>query len=466
MPSILVKNAKFVITMDEKRRIIRDCAVAVRDGKIAAIGKNEKIEKEYSSADTVIDASKMMVCPGLINAHCHTTQQLAKGLADNVFLPTWIHDRLYPFEANQKPEEVYLSALACFVEAIKTGTTYLADPGGYHMERVVNAAEEIGIRAVLARSLVDIHASGRPIPESIREGADEALGAGEDFVKKYNGAANGRIHAWFSLRTERMVSNELCSSVKKLADKYHVGIESHVSSNLDSVNRHKEVFRGKTPIKRYAEAGVLGPNLLIVHANWLTDEEIELVKDFDVKVVHCPTAGAAGGYGTFKVGKFVEMMEKGITVSLGHDSAAESNFIDMIRVAQMVGAHRDVRLDATLFPPETLLEMLTINGSKALLSEAEVGSLQVGKKADFVLFDLERPEMIPLHNPVSNLIHSGSGEAANTVIIDGKVVMQNRKIETVNETEVLNKAQKAAEEIADRAGLNAYTMPAWKYYDS
>jgi 5-methylthioadenosine/S-adenosylhomocysteine deaminase len=463
---ILIKNAKFAITMDERRRILRDCAIAVNDGKIIAIGKDKKITKEYSSSDVVIDAGKTVVCPGLINAHCHTTQQLAKGLADNVFLPTWIHDRLYPFEANQKPEDVYFSSMLCFIEAIKTGTTYLADPGGYHMEQVVEAAKEIGIRAVLARSLVDIHASGRPIPESMREGADEAVKSGEDFVRKFDGAAKGRVHAWFSLRTERMVSNDLCSRVKKLADKYHVGIESHVSSNLDSVNRHKEVFEGNTPIRRYKEAGVLGPNLLIVHANWLTDEEIELVKKFDVKVVHCPTAGAAGGYGTFKVGKFVEMMEKGITVSLGHDSAAESNFMDMIRVAQMAGAHRDVRLDATLFPPETLLEMLTIHGSRALLSDAEVGSLQVGKKADLVLFDLERPDMVPLHNPVSNLIHAGSGESANTVIIDGKVVMQNRKIETVDESEILSRAQKAAEEVAERAGLTAFTKPKWKYCDS
>jgi len=466
MPDILIKNAKFVVTMDEKRRILRDCAIAMDDGKITAIGESKRVQKEHGSADVVIDAGKMLVCPGLINAHCHTTQQLAKGLADNVFWPTWIHDRLYPFEANQKPEDVYFSSMLCFVEAIKTGTTYLADPGGYHMERVVQAAEEIGIRAVLARSLVDIHASGRPIPESMREGAEEAAKSGEDFVRKYDGFAEGRVHAWFSLRTERMVSNDLCQKVKKLADKYRVGIESHVSSNLDSVNRHKEIFEGNTPVRRYKEAGVLGPNLLIVHANWLTDEEIELVKKFDVKVVHCPTAGAAGGYGTFKVGKFVEMMERGITVSLGHDSAAESNYMDMIRVAQMVAAHRDVRLDATLFPPEILLEMLTINGSRALLSESEVGSLQVGKKADLVLFDLERFDMVPLHNPISNLVHACSGECANTVIIDGKIVMEDRKVKTVDENEVLSKAQRAAEEVAERAGLTEFTKPKWKYYNS
>jgi len=463
LANLLIRKAKFVITMDENRRIIKDGAVFIGNDKIVAIGKNEALEKEYASADLVIDASNMIVSPGLINCHCHTTQQLARGLADNVFLPTWIHDRLYPFESNMKPEDAYISALACFVEAIKNGTTCIADPGGYHMEWVVKAAEKIGIRAVLARSLVDLSSRARPIPEAMKETTDEAIKSGEDFVKKYNGIANGRIRAWFSLRTERMVSNNLCSAVKKLADKYGVGIESHVSSNLDSVNRHKEVFMGKTPIKRYEQTGVLGPNLLIVHANWLTKEEIALVRKHDVKVCHCPTAGTAGGYGTFKVGKFVEMMEKGITVALGHDSAAESNFMDMLRVAQMATAHRDFRLDATLFPPETLLELLTINGAKALLSEEKVGALAVGKQADVVLFDIKRPEMVPLNNPVSNLVHSASGDCANTVIIDGRIIMQNRKLKTVNESEVLKKAQKTAEEIIERSGLKVYSTSTWQY---
>lgn len=450
--------------MDENRRIIRDGAIAIENDKITAVGKSEDVQKEIISVDYVIDANGMIASPGLINCHCHTTQHLARGVADNVFLPTWIHERLYPFEAVLEPKDAYVSALTCFIEAIKTGTTFVADPGGYHMEWVAKAVKDVGIRAVLARSLVDIHSEARPIPEAFRETTQEAVNAGEDFVKRYDGFAEGRIRAWFSLRTERMVSDELCIAVKALADKYGVGIESHVSSNLDSVNRHKEVFGGKTPIERYHEIGVLGSNLLIVHANWLSRSEIKLVKKYDVKVCHCPTAGAAGGYGTFKIGKFVEMMKKGITVALGHDSAAESNFADMLRVAYMVTAHRDFRLDATLFPPETLLEMLTLNGAKALLSEDKVGSLTVGKKADVVLFDIKNPEMVPLLNPVSNLINSACGHCVNTVIIDGKIVMQNREMKTIKEDYVLEEAQKTAESIIERARLKDYIRPVWKYY--
>lgn len=171
------------------------------------------------------------------------------------------------FEANLKPDEAYISAMLCFIEAIKSGTTFIADPGGYHMEQVVRAAEEIGIRAVLARSLIDIHSRARPIPESIREDTEKALKAGEEFVKNYDSTASGRIRAWFSLRTERMVSNDLCRAVKELADKYGVGIETHVAGTLDFVNRRKEIFGVRPQLKGYNEIGILGPNLLIIHAN-------------------------------------------------------------------------------------------------------------------------------------------------------------------------------------------------------
>ena len=456
--SVFIKKAKYVITMDSNRHLIKNGAIAIEDDKIVEVGKSEDLEKNFSSSDRVIDASKMIVTPGLINAHCHTTQQLARGLADNVFVSTWIHDRIYPYEASLKPEDVYISALAACLEAVKTGTTYIADPGGYHMDQVVKAVDEIGIRAVLARSVFDMNDR---IPQAIAESTEKAVKAGEEFVRQYNGAASGRVRAWFSLRTERMVSTKLLRAIKELAQKYGVGIESHVSGHVDTVNKHKEVFRGKLPVQRYFDAGVLGPNLLMAQINWLTDEEFDLIKKFNVKICHCPTTGAVCASGSFKAGKFVEMMEQGITVALGCDNAAASNFLDMIRVAHMVTVHRDIRLDPTLFTPETLMEMLTINGSKALLSEAEVGSLEVGKKADITLFDTERPEMVPLHNPVSNLMHATSGESANTVIVNGKIIMRDRKLETVDEGMILMKAQEAAEAVVERAGLTSYTLSRW-----
>ncbi len=459
--SILIQNARYLITMDSRRRIIRDGAVAIEGNRIEAVGKTGELKTQYSSAEHVLDAGNCVVTPGLVNCHLHTAQYLARGVADNVFLPTWIHERIYPYEASLTPEETRISALAALTEAVKTGTTFVADPGSHHMDAVAEAVEQIGVRAVLARSLVDIQSPGRPVPEAMRGSTQEAVKAGEEFVRRHNNAAGGRVKAWFSIRTERTTSNELAKAVKEKADKYGTGIESHVSNTQDSVNRHKEVFSGKTPLIRYHEAGILGPNLLIIHANWLTGDEVELVKKYDVKVVHCPSSAYMDGAGTLVGGSFEEMEEAGVTVALGCDTAPASNFLDMIRVGYAVVSHRDVMMDATLYPPEQILEMLTVKGARALLSEREVGSIEVGKKADIVVFDAKKPGWTPLLNPVSNLIHSACGDSTRDAIIDGRIVVKDGRLQTLDEEELRSKAEKAAEDVTGRAGVRIHARPTW-----
>ena len=458
--SILVKNARYIVTMDPERRIIANASVAVDGNSIVSVGNTEEVLKNYPSLDQVINAENCVVTPGLIDCHLHTAQFLGRGIADNVSLPTWIHDRVYPYEAELRPEECKIAATACLIEAVKTGTTFIADPGSYHMNEIVQAVETVGVRAVLARSLVDINSPGRPIPKAMGESTEKAVREGEEFVRRYNKTQDGRINAWFCIRTERTTSNELAISVKEKADKYGTGIESHVANAIDSVNRHKEIFR-KTPLQRYNDIGILGPNLLIIHANWLTDQEVDLLKRYDVKVAHCPTSNLTTGSGTLVAGKFERMEEIGITVALGSDSAAASNFLDMIRVGYATIAHRDVRTDPTLYPPEHILEMLTLNGARALLSENVTGSFEIRKKADIVIFDTRKPGWIPLLNPVSNLIQSASGESTRDVIIDGRIVVRDGKVQNVDEEEVRIKANKFAEEVTERAGVRGHGRSTW-----
>lgn len=447
-----------MVTLDSRRRILKDGAIAVSGDTIVAVGKSKDLEAEYRDYES-LDAQGAVAMPGFINGHFHSNQQLSRGLADNVFLPTFIHERIYPFESQMTEEDIYLSALCACIEAIKSGTTCFADPGGYHMERVVKAVTESGIRAVLSRSMIDIHTSGRPIPGRLRESTDKAIESGEGFVKTYHGAAEGRVRAWFSLRTERMVSNDLVSITNKKAEEYGVGVQTHVSGNPDSLNRHKEIFQ-TTPLLRYHKAGLLGPNLLIVHANHLTDEELKLVEEYDVKIVYCPTAAFMGGYGGL-LSKHVESLRKGVCVCLGSDAACESNFNDMFRVMYSLTAHRDYRLDATLFPPEELLEIVIKNGAKALLWGDEIGSLEKGYKADLILLDSDRPEWLPAFNPVSGIVHSATGDSVKTVVINGKIVMKDRKLTLLPEEEILRKGRKAAREILARAGLESFALPRW-----
>lgn len=446
--------------MDPARRILRDASIAIEGNSIVSVGKTETVLKQYPSADQVIDASNCVVTPGLVDCHLHTAQYLGRGIADNVSLPTWIHDRVYPYEAELRPEECGIAATACLIEAVKTGTTFIADPGSYHMNEIVEAVGRVGVRAVLARSLVDINTPGRPIPQSMGESTEKAVKEGEEFVRRYNKSNDGRIKAWFCIRTERTTSNDLACAIKEKADKYETGIESHVANAQDSVNRHKELFR-KTPIQRYHDLGILGPNVLIIHANWLTDVELDLLKKYDVKVAHCPTSNLTTGSGTLVAGKFEKMEAMGITVALGADSAAASNFLDMVRVGYATIAHRDVNTDPTLYPPEHVLEMLTLNGARALLSEKETGSIEVGKKADIVLFDTKKPGWTPLLNPVSNLIHSASGESARDVIIDGSIIVREGKVQGIDEEDVIKRAEKAAEDVTTRAGVRESGRSVW-----
>ncbi|MBI2873672.1 MAG: amidohydrolase [Firmicutes bacterium] len=457
---ILIKDVDYVVTMDGTRRIIKDGAVAITGDRITEVGKSAALALKYADAKKVIDGRGRLVMPGLVNGHFHSTQQLARGLADNVFLPTWIHDRLYPYEAACTPEDVYLASTCACIEAIRTGTTCFIDPGGYHMEQAVKAVTETGIRAVLSRSMVDIHAAGRPIPGKMREDTQAALDAGEEFVVKFNGVADDRIHAWFSLRTERMVSDQLCIRTKELADKYQTGVESHNSSVNDSVNRHKEIHNGLRPVTRYYKIGVLGPNMLLYHMNWLTDEEVQMIKETDTKVSHCPTAGFMGGYGTLQ-GKHPEMHKMGISVAVASDNAPESNFNDMFRVMYCLAAHNDYHQDATLLTPETMLDMVIKNGARSALWDHEISSLEPGKKADMIVVEMAGPEWIPIHNPISNLVHSADGHSVETSIINGQIVMENRKILTVDVDEFLRRGQEAAIKIAERAGLTGYGFPRW-----
>jgi len=459
--SIFIRNASYIVTMDPRRQIISDGAIAAQGNQIIAVGKSDELAPKFSSSsEHVVDARGCVVTPGLINCHLHTAQYLARGVADNVSLPTWIHDRIYPYEASLTPSETRAASTACLVEAIKTGTTFIADPGSYHMDEVVESTQKVGARAVLARSLIDIHTPGRPIPDDMRESTDSAVSAGEDFVRRYNNHAEGRIKAWFSIRTERTTSNELARRIKEKADEYGTGIESHVANSQDSVTRHKEMFR-ETPLVRYHKAGLLSPNLLIIHANWLTDEEIDLVIKYNVKVVRCPTSAYVTASGTLRGGKFARLEKAGVAVALGADATPASNFLDMIRVGYSLMSYRDSNLDATLYPPEQVLETLTLNGARALLSESETGSIEIGKKADLVVFDARKPGWVPLLNPVSNLIHSASGESTRDVIIDGRIVLRDGRCLTVDEDKVREEAQKAAEDVTSRSGVRGYARSTW-----
>ena len=449
---ILVSNARFILTLDTQRRVLRDSSIYIQDGKIVKVGKHEEVKRDYPNADTIIDASDSVVTPGLINCHGHSNSRLGRGLGDNMFLTNWANKRILPFSAQVGPEEAYLSTFTYALDCLKTGTTCMAEYGGGHMDQVLNAFEEIGIRAVVATPTVGYWAKGGTA-------SPEYLDMLRKFVNEVKGRSSGRIYPSVSLPMS--VGAAGWRMTKEFADENNMLIQTHISGSQDIINNFKEAHGKTHELEFLEECNAIGPNLVGVHANWVSDVEIDLIIKHNVKIVHCPTASATTALGQLHTGSLLKMLNKGIPVALASDGAANSNFLDMIRVAYMLIAHRDKNIDATLFPPEELLEMITRNGARALLLDDVIGSIEEGKAADLTLFDTKRHEWMPMHNPVSNLMMSASGATAKTVLVDGKVVVENGTLKTADEAEILVRAEKAAFDMAERAGLKKSIRSKW-----
>jgi len=454
MAELLIKGG-IVITADKDRRIIKNGSVVIDDDKIVSVGKTEEISKKFTSVGEVIDASGKIIMPGLIDTHIHHTQMLARGIADDVDLVTWIHDRILPYEAALDNDSTYLSAMLACLEMIKTGTTTAIDPGGYRMENVAKALSDSGMRGLISWASMDAFTERRTIPKEIYTTTDEAIKANEKLIQEFHRSLNDRIRVRAGIRIETNASDRLVKEINELAKKYNTGVEMHAAVAREQV----EFVREKTglPVVKWLNSlNVLGPHWLLIHMGWIDDEEVEIIKNKDVRIAHVPGASMKGAYGSGRFGKFPELISKGVTVGLGCDSSAANNSIDMFRAMWQVAAlHKEVRYDPALISPEEAFEMATINAAKAVQWENQIGSIEVGKKADLILLNINRSNWIPVHDfsIIPNIVYSGDGHDIETVIIDGRIVMRNRKVLTINEDELLNKAQKAAEKVIDKSGL-------------
>jgi 5-methylthioadenosine/S-adenosylhomocysteine deaminase len=405
-------------------------------------------------APHVIDASGKLVIPGLIDGHNHAFQYLSKGIGDDVDIMTWLYKRVYPYEAHVTAEEAYVGALGNYVQMIKSGTTCFNEIGGYHVDALAQAAIDTGVRGILNRSTRDIADQGAPLPEKLFENLETNLREGAAAVDKWNNAADGRLKCWFSLRYVFNVSDELCRSIKTLADARGVGIHAHAAAVEGENEAIVERF-GKRSLERYYDLGLFGPNLYLVHMGYPNEREIQWLKEHDVKIAHCPSASMHGAYGVVGHGMMKRMIDEGLTVSLGTDSATAGRFLDMVRVMYLAAcAHRDQFADATIMGAYKALEMATIDGARALLWEKEIGSLEPGKRADIVIVGMNGLHWHPNLDPVRSMIYAGDGNDVETVIIDGSVVMRNRVILTVDEDRVKRDVIRAGKAWIARSGMS------------
>jgi len=418
--------------MDAKRRIFERGSVAIDGNKITAVGKDVK-----EKADVVIDAKGKVVLPGLINDHTHLAMVLLRGVADDMALMPWLETRIWPIEKNLRAEDCYAGALLGCLEMIKSGTTCFADQY-FFMENVARAVEEAGMRASLAYGIIE---QGDP------KRRESELRAGEKLVKEFNGKAKGRITTMFGPHAPYTCSPECLIKVKELAKKHKVGIHTHISETRDEVKQITEKY-GKRPVEHLDAIGFLGPEVLAAHCVWVTGREIKILKERGVTPVHNPISNMKTASGVAPV---QEMLDAGIPVALGTDGAASNNTLDMINEMKFAALLNKVhKLNPIIVSAAATLEMATINGAIGLRLDKKIGSLEAGKKADIILVDLKKPHLTPLHNVVSHLVYSATSGDVDTTIVDGKILMQGRKVMALDEDKVLERAQKTSDDLVAR----------------
>ena len=436
-----------LITMDAERRMLPDGAVWIRGDRIAAIGSPDAIAAAVPADAEIIDLKGRWIMPGLINTHVHTSQHLGRGLGDDVDLLTWLHDRIWPYESSFTEEDSYVSSLLCGLEQIRSGVTCFAEAGGQYVSGMARAVDELGLRACLSRSTMD---TGTGLPASWQEDTRQALDVQLENYENWHGKAGGRIRAWFGLRTIFNNSDELILRTKDLADRLGTGITMHVAEIKAEVDYCNET-RGMTTVNHLNRLGVLGPNFLAVHCVWMTPEEIGHFAAHDVKVSHCPAA--AMRYLGFA--KVPEMLAQGICVSIGTDGAPSNNrmtLVDEMWLASLV--HKGRTLDPTVVPVEQVLEMATVNAARAVLWEAEIGSLEVGKQADLVVVNPNTPNMLPMHDPAANMVTAMQSRNIESVMCAGKWLLKDGVITVLDESAVLKEASDRAARIVRNAGIH------------
>ena len=428
--TILIKNALILNpnNFEEKTQ-----SLLIKNDLIAEISD----EIDESNVDNIIDATGKILLPGFVNTHTHLSMTLFRGLADDLSLDSWLNDHIWPMEANLNGDYCYIGALLAAVELIKSGTTTLSDMY-FYMEDVARAIDEAGLRAVLSYGMIDFGDAERREAE---------LKENLTLFENCNGMADGRIKVFLGPHSPYTASEELLIKVRQLADEYNMGIHIHVSETEKEINDVSEE-KGLRPFEYLDKIGLLGPDVVAAHCVWLSDNEIDIIKKNDVKVSHNPCSNMKLASGIAPVSKLIE---KDICVSIGTDGASSNNNLDLIEELKTASLLQKVStLDPNVLNSHEALAMGTIKGAEALGLDDEIGSIEVGKKADIILIDTNSANMVPDSSTLtSNVIYSANGSNVDTTICNGKILMENKQLTILDEQEIYAKAREAIKNLKE-----------------
>lgn len=413
MGKLLIKGCTIVTV---RGPVIAQGAIAIEDDRLAYVGPETDLPPAWDAEETIL-AEDMVALPGLVNCHTHSAMTLFRSYADDLPLRQWLEDKIWPLEGKLQKEDIYWGAQLALAEMIRSGTTTFADMY-FHMDMVARAVVEAGVRACLSQGLI-----------GVQDVAGLRLKAGESLVREWHGAGEGRITTMLGPHAPYTCSPDYLVKVADRAAKLGVGLHIHLAETKQEVEEIQARY-GLRPVAHVAKLGLFQVPTLAAHCVHLTEEEINLLAENRVGVAHCPESNLKLASGVAPV---PAMLASGVVVAMGTDGAASNNNLDLLeetRTAALLA--KGISGDPTALKADEALAMATINGAKALGLEKDIGSLEVGKKADIILVNTRVPHWQPHNDVIAHLVYSARGSDVDTVIVNGRVLMAGRQLKTLD----------------------------------
>lgn len=424
---ILIEN----IDILQEGKILPNKNILIQDDRIVKISES----KDFQEIDYVIDGRHKLAMPGLVNTHTHLAMTLFRGYADDLPLKEWLEEKIWPKEAKLISEDVYWGSLLGICEMIKSGTIAFADMY-FYMDEVAKAVSESGIKASLSVGMIGIAGD-----------EDEILNRGITFAKNWHNKEDGRIKVMLAPHAPYTCPPSFLEKVINKAVELGLGIHTHLSETLIEVENIKNLY-GLTPVRLMDRIGLFNVPVLAAHCVFVDDEEIEILGEKEVGVAHNPQSNLKLASGVAPIKK---MSKKNVKVGLGTDGPASNNNLDLWEEMRLVAIlHKGTEKDPTCIPAEEALKMATKNGME-ILGWRDSGVIKEGYKADIIILDIDKPHFYPRHNLISHLVYSASSSDVDTVIVDGRILMEKRELKTLDEEKIMFEAEKRAFELIKRS---------------
>lgn len=400
--------------------------ILIENDKIAAIGA---VDAQMAEGAQIIDGSRAIAMPGLVNTHTHAAMTLLRSYADDMELMPWLNEKIWPAEAKFVNESIYWGSSLAVLEMIQSGTTTFADMYD-SMHEVARVVDEAGVRANLSRGLIVFSDSeGKNIQKNVR------------LYENFHNRADGRLKVWFAPHAPYTCPPAYLEKIVQAAAECHTGIHVHLAETQDELQQIREAY-DKTPTEYLRDLGVFELSTLAAHGVYLNDGDIAILKEHQVSIAHNPSSNLKLASGIANLPKY---MQAGLNVALGTDGASSNNSLNMFKEMTVCSFAQKVNaMDPTVLPAETVLQMATINGARALHWDDEIGTLEVGKKADIILVDLDKPHFAPWNNSVSDLVYAAQGGDVKTTIVNGKMLMKDYEVLTMDTEKIMAEATRIA----------------------